>query len=66
MRRSATKRSTSRVRPNGTRDVLGIWIEQTKRRSFGNEMRGCGDGGILIEVVDGRLKGLAEAIQTDL
>jgi transposase-like protein len=54
------------VLPDGTRDVLGIWIEQTEGAKFWlkvfNDLktRGCND--ILIAVVDG-LKGLAEAIE---
>jgi putative transposase len=54
------------VLPDGSRDVLGIWIEQTEGAKFWlkvfNDLktRGCGD--ILIAVVDG-LKGLAEAIE---
>lgn len=55
------------VLPDGTRDVLGIWIEQTEGAKFWlkvfNEMRSRGVGDILIAVVDG-LKGLAEAIET--
>ena len=53
------------VLPDGSRDVLGIWIEQTEGAKFWlkvfNDLktRGCGD--ILIAVVDG-LKGLTEAI----
>jgi putative transposase len=55
------------VLPDGSRDVLGIWIEQTEGAKFWlkvfNDLktRGCND--ILIAVVDG-LKGLAEAIET--
>jgi putative transposase len=55
------------VLPDGTRDVLGIWIEQTEGAKFWlkvfNELRSRGVGDILIAVVDG-LKGLAEAIET--
>jgi transposase-like protein len=51
--------------PDGTRDVLGIWIEQTEGAKFWlkvfNELRTRGVEDILIAVVDG-LKGLAEAI----
>lgn len=53
------------VRPDGTKEVLGLWIEQTEGAKFWlkvfNELktRGCQD--ILIAVVDG-LKGLTEAI----
>jgi putative transposase len=55
------------VLPDGSRDVLGLWIEQTEGAKFWlkvfNELktRGCND--ILIAVVDG-LKGLSEAIET--
>jgi len=53
-------------RPDGTREVLGIWIEQTEGAKFWlkvfNELRSCGVNDILIAVVDG-LKGLAEAIE---
>ena len=55
------------VLPDGSRDVLGLWIEQTEGAKFWlkvfNELktRGCQD--ILIAVVDG-LKGLTEAIGT--
>ena len=55
------------VLPDGSRDVLGLWIEQTEGAKFWlkvfNELkaRGCND--VLIAVVDG-LKGLAEAIET--
>ena len=53
------------IAADGSRDILGLWIEQTEGAKFWlkvfNELktRGCGD--ILIAVVDG-LKGLAEAI----
>src|ERR1041384_4346360 len=54
------------VLPDGTRDVLGIWIEQTEGAKFWlkvfNELRSRGVNDILIAVVDG-LKGLAEAIE---
>lgn len=53
--------------PDGTRDVLGIWIEQTEGAKFWlkvfNELRSRGVNDILIAVVDG-LKGLGEAIAT--
>jgi putative transposase len=55
------------VLPDGSRDVLGLWIEQTEGAKFWlkvfNELkaRGCND--ILIAVVDG-LKGLTDAIET--
>jgi putative transposase len=53
------------VRPDGTRDILGIWIEQTEGAKFGMKVftdlksRGCHD--ILIAVTDG-LKGMSEAL----
>jgi transposase-like protein len=54
------------VLPDGTREVLGIWIEQTEGAKFWlkvfNELRSRGVNDILIAVVDG-LKGLAEAIE---
>jgi putative transposase len=55
------------VLPDGTREVLGIWIEQTEGAKFWlkvfNELRSRGVGDILIAVVDG-LKGLVDAIET--
>lgn len=55
------------VLPDGSRDVLGLWIEQTEGAKFWlkvfNELRARGCNDILIAVVDG-LKGLAEAIET--
>ena len=54
------------VLPDGRRDVLGLWIEQTEGSKFWlkvfNELRSRGVNDILIAVVDG-LKGLAEAIE---
>ena len=53
------------VRPDGSRDILGIWIEQTEGAKFGMKVftdlkrRGCQD--ILIAVTDG-LKGMKEAL----
>lgn len=53
------------VRPDGTRDILGIWIEQTEGAKFWMKVftdlktRGCQD--ILIAVTDG-LKGMSEAL----
>jgi putative transposase len=53
------------VLPNGTRDILGIWIEQTEGAKFWMKVftdlksRGCQD--ILIAVTDG-LKGMEEAL----
>lgn len=53
------------VLPDGTRDILGLWIEQTEGAKFWlkvfNDLRARGVGDILIAVVDG-LKGLSEAI----
>jgi putative transposase len=53
------------VRPDGTKDVLGLWIEQTEGAKFWlrvmNELRERGVQDILIAVVDG-LKGFPEAI----
>jgi len=54
------------VRADGSRDILGLWIENTEGARFWlkvfNEMkhRGCQD--ILIAVTDG-LKGMAEALE---
>ena len=51
--------------PDGTRDILGIWIEQTEGAKFwmkvftDRKTRGCLD--ILIAVTDG-LKGMSEAL----
>ena len=54
------------VLPDGTRDVLGIWIEQTEGAKFWlkvfNDLKARGVADILIAVVDG-LKGLSEAIE---
>ena len=53
------------VRTDGTRDVLGIWVEQTEGAKFWMKVftdlktRGCQD--ILIAVTDG-LKGMSEAL----
>ena len=53
------------VLPDGTRDILGIWIEQTEGAKFWlkvfNDLktRGCAD--IIIAVTDG-LKGMSEAL----
>jgi putative transposase len=53
------------VRPDGTKDVLGLWIEQTEGAKFWlrvmNELKERGVQDILIAVVDG-LKGFPEAI----
>ena len=55
------------VLADGSRDVLGIWIEQTEGAKFWlkvfNELKSRGVNDILIAVVDG-LKGLSEAIET--
>jgi transposase-like protein len=54
------------VLPDGTRDILGVWIEQTEGAKFWlkvfNDLktRGCAD--ILIAVTDG-LKGMREALE---
>jgi putative transposase len=53
------------VRPDGAKEVLGLWIEQTEDAKFWlrvvNELRDRGVEDILIAVVDG-LKGFPEAI----
>src|SRR5215831_9969411 len=53
------------IRPDGTKEILGIWIEQTVGAKFWlrvtNELKNRGIGDILIAVVDG-LKGFPEAI----
>jgi putative transposase len=70
MRDEATVRSKAiylalAVRPDGTRDVLGLWIEHTDGAKFWMKVfsdlktRGCQD--ILIAVTDG-LKGMSEAL----
>lgn len=55
------------VLPDGSRDVLGLWIEQTEGAKFWlkvfNELRNRGVQDILIGVVDG-LKGFPESIET--
>jgi transposase-like protein len=54
------------VLADGTRDILGVWIEQTEGAKFWMKVftalktRGCHD--ILIAVTDG-LKGMSEAIE---
>ena len=54
------------VLPDGRRDVLGLWIEQSDSPKFGlkvfNEMKNGGIEDNLIAVVDG-LKGVPEAIE---
>lgn len=53
------------IQPDGTKEVLGIWIEQTEGAKFWlrvmNELKNRGVVDILIAVVDG-LKGFPEAI----
>lgn len=53
------------ILPDGTKDILGIWIEQTEGAKFWprvmNEFKNRGAADILIAVVDG-LKGFPEAI----
>ena len=53
------------VLPDGTREILGLWIEQTEGAKFWlrvmNELKNRGVQDILIAVVDG-LKGFPEAI----
>ncbi len=55
------------VLPDGTRDVLGLWIEQSEGAKFWlkvfNELKNRGVADVLIAVVDG-LKGFPEAIET--
>jgi len=53
------------VAPDGTKDILGLWIEQTEGAKFWlrvmNELKNRGVADILIAVVDG-LKGFPDAI----
>lgn len=53
------------ILPDGTKEILGIWIEQTEGAKFWlrvmNELKNRGVGDILIAVVDG-LKGFPDAI----
>jgi putative transposase len=53
------------VRPDGTKDILGLWIEQSEGAKFWlrvmNELKGRGVEDVLIAIVDG-LKGFPEAI----
>ena len=53
------------VRPDGTRDILGLWIENTEGAKFWmkvfNDLKTRGVGDILIAVTDG-LKGMQEAL----
>ncbi len=54
------------VQPDGTRDILGLWIESTEGAKFWmkvfNDLRTRGVADILIAVTDG-LKGMAEALE---
>ena len=53
------------VWPDGTKDVLGLWIEQSEGAKFWlrvmNELKSRGIDDVLIAIVDG-LKGFPEAI----
>ena len=53
------------VLPDGTRDILGLWIENTEGAKFWmkvfNDLKTSGVNDILIAVTDG-LKGMAEAL----
>lgn len=53
------------VRPDGSKEILGLWIEQTEGAKFWlrlmNELRNRGVADLLIAIVDG-LKGFPEAI----
>jgi len=53
------------VQPDGTRDILGLWIENTEGAKFWmkvfNDLRTRGVNDILIAVTDG-LKGMSEAL----
>lgn len=53
------------VRPDGTRDILGLWIENTEGAKFWmkvfNDLKTRGVADVLIAVTDG-LKGMAEAL----
>ncbi len=55
------------IRPDGTRDILGLWIENTEGAKFWmkvfNDLKTRGVNDILIAVTDG-LKGMAEALGT--
>jgi putative transposase len=54
------------VLPDGTRDILGLWIENTEGAKFWmkvfNDLKTRGVADILIAVTDG-LKGMAEALE---
>jgi transposase-like protein len=53
------------IQPDGTRDVLGLWIENTEGAKFWmkvfNDLKTRGVADVLIAVTDG-LKGMAEAL----
>jgi putative transposase len=53
------------VRPDGTKEILGLWIEQSEGAKFWlrvmNELKNRGAEDVLIAIVDG-LKGFPEAI----
>lgn len=55
------------VLPDGTRNILGIWIENTEGAKFWmkvvNDLKTRGVNDILIAVTDG-LKGMPEALQS--
>jgi transposase-like protein len=55
------------VLPDGSRDILGLWIENTEGAKFWmkvfNDLKTRGVGDILIAVTDG-LKGIPEALGT--
>ncbi|TYZ46177.1 IS256 family transposase, partial [Ralstonia solanacearum] len=55
------------VLPDGTRDILGLWIENTEGAKFWmkvfNDLKTRGVNDILIAVTDG-LKGMPEALAT--
>jgi putative transposase len=55
------------VLPDGTRDILGLWIENTEGAKFWlkvfNDLKTRGVNDILVAVTDG-LKGMPEALQT--
>lgn len=55
------------VQPDGTRDILGLWIENTEGAKFWmkvfNDLKTRGVADILIAVTDG-LKGMPEALAT--
>ena len=62
---SAAMSATLGVRPDGTRDILGLWIENTEGAKFWmkvfNDLKTRGVNDILIAVTDGLLKTLSRA-----